>query len=223
MKKAIKDWFWTFLAGFLATVLGIALTFGIQNRVNAKRRAETARLLAVRIVDNMGFTHKELLDYQRVYTIIDSCGQILHHAIQADTLDRVNDTTITRFLNGILTEYVQVNIDNGLDAYKTEILDNIGDIELISHIERFYAYAREYTSTSGQVIEQKRLVTDKVYSHFYGKDEAGLRDFVLYLHNLPECDLFFARLQNINPLLVIIDQVMKGELDACRQRLGMQH
>ena len=58
MKKAIKDWLWTFLAGFLATVLGIVLTFGIQNRINERRKTETARLLAVRIVDNMGFTHK---------------------------------------------------------------------------------------------------------------------------------------------------------------------
>ena len=60
MKQETKSWLLTFLAGFLATVLGIALTFGIESRTNASKRAKTARLLAEQIVENMDRTYQQL-------------------------------------------------------------------------------------------------------------------------------------------------------------------
>ena len=219
MKKEMKNWFWTFLAGFLATVLGIALTFGIQNRMNEKRRAETARLLAVQIVDNMDYTFQELGDYKTAYAAIDSTAAILHWAIMADTLDRVNDTTVLRFLSGAITEYVQVDVANGIDAYKVEILNSIGDVELIDHIDKFYAHAREYTGISRQVVDQKRALSDAVYTHFYGDPNASYEDYVRYIFNMPEFRLFFARLENVRALLEILYPMMEEELDACKERL----
>lgn len=219
MKKEVKNWFWTFLAGFLATVLGIALTFGIQNRLNEKRRAETARLLAVQIVDNMDYTFQELGDYKEAYAAIDSTAGILHWAMMADTLDRVNDTTVLRFLSGAITEYVQVDVANGIDAYKVEILNSIGDVELIDHIDKFYAHAREYTGISKQVVDQKRALSDAVYTHFYGDPTASYEDYVRYIFDMPEFRLFFARLENVRALLEILYPMMEEELDACKERL----
>lgn len=219
MKKEVKNWFWAFLAGFLATVLGIVLTFGIQNRLNEKRRAETARLLAVQIVDNMDYTFQELGDYKTAYAIIDSTAGILHGAMLADTLDRVNDTTVLRFLSGAITEYVQVDVANGMDAYKVEILNTIGDVELIDHIDKFYAHAREYTGISKQVVDQKRALSDAVYTHFFGNPAYSYEEYIRYLFNMPEFRLFFARLENVRALLEILYPMMQEELDACKARL----
>lgn len=223
MKKAIKDWLWTFLAGFLATVLGIVLTFGIQNRLNERRKTETARLLARQIVDKMAFTHDELYDFQEAFNRIDSTSMILHLAIQADTLDRVDDDCLQLFLNMSLGEYVRIDVDNGMDAYKVEILNTIGDVELIGHIDQFYSYAREYSGVAGQVVDQKRIVADLVYANFYGKWDATIDDYVRYLHELPEFNVYYSRMQNIRPLLKVLHSMMNEQLDACRQRLGMQH
>ena len=222
MKKAIKDWLWTFLAGFLATVLGIVLTFGIQNRLNERRKTETARLLARQIVDKMAFTNDELYDFQEAFNRIDSTSMILHLAIQADTLDRVDDDCLQLFLNMSLGEYVRIDVDNGMDAYKLEILNTIGDVELIGHIDQFYSYAREYSGVAGQVVDQKRIVADLVYANFYGKWDATIDDYVRYLHELPEFNVYYSRMQNIRPLLKVLHSMMNEQLDACRQRLGMQ-
>ena len=46
MRPETKSWLQTFLAGFLATVLGIALTFGIESRMNTRKKLKTAHLLA---------------------------------------------------------------------------------------------------------------------------------------------------------------------------------
>ena len=219
MKKEVKNWFWTFLAGFLATVLGIALTFGIQNRLNDNRRKETARLLAQQIVDKMDFTYSELHDYISAYGTFDSTATILQRAIEADTLARVNDTVIWRFLGGAIGEYVQVDVDNGVDAYKVEILNSIGDVELIGHIDQFYARAREFAGISAQVIDQKRVVADCLYAHFYGDITATSRDYVRFLYDLPEFNIYYARLENVRNLLLILDPMMKEDLDACKERL----
>lgn len=219
MNKEVKNWFWTFLAGFLATVLGIALTFGIQNRLNEKRRAETARLLAQQIVDKMDFTYSELHNYISAYGTFDSTATILHLAIEADTLERVNDTVAWRFLGGAIGEYVQVDVDNGMDAYKVEILNSIGDVDLIGHIDQFYALAREFAGISAQVIDQKRVVADLLYSHFYGDITATSRDYVRFLYNLPEFNIYYARLDNVRSLLLLLDPMMKEDLDACKARL----
>lgn len=219
MNKEVKNWFWTFLAGFLATVLGIVLTFGIQNRLNEKRRAETARLLAVQIVDNMDYTFQELGDYKTAYATIDSTAAILHGAMLADTLDRVNDTTVLRFLSGAITEYVQVDVANGMDAYRVEILNTIGDVELIDHIDKFYAHAREYTGISKQVVDQKRALSDAVYTHFFGNAASSYEEYIRYLFNMPEFRLFFARLENVRALLEILYPMMQEELDACKALL----
>ena len=46
MSKESKTWLSTFLAGFLATVLGIVLTFGLESLISSSKRTKTARLLA---------------------------------------------------------------------------------------------------------------------------------------------------------------------------------
>lgn len=92
MKQETKSWLLTFLAGFLATVLGIVLTFGIESRINAHKRAKTAHLLALQIVDKM-----------------------------AETLERVDESVAESFLINSLSEYVQTEVDDGMDACK-EIL-----------------------------------------------------------------------------------------------------
>ncbi|MBP3203717.1 MAG: hypothetical protein J6M31_08985 [Bacteroidales bacterium] len=46
MKAEHKTWLSTFLAGFLATVLGIVLTFGLESLISSSKRAKTAHLLA---------------------------------------------------------------------------------------------------------------------------------------------------------------------------------
>ena len=168
MNAERRNWLATFLAGFLATALGILLTFGIDNLVSSSKRAKTARLLAQQIVKNMDQTYHDLHDYQELYDAIDSTSMCLHLAIMADTLDRVSDTLVSSFLNLSLSEYVQADIDNGIDAYKAEILGTIGNVELIGHIDQFYSYARQHAAVSSQVVDQKRVVADNVYARFYG-------------------------------------------------------
>ena len=221
MKTETKSWIRTFLAGFLATVFGIIITFGIENRISASRKAETARLLAEQIVGKMGRTHQLLHEYQELYDTIDSTSMILHLAILADTLERVDEAVVTTFINAALSEYVQVDVDNGMDAYKAEILNTIGNVELIGHIDDFYAYARQYRSVSSQVIDQKRVVADVVYGHFYGDMNATLLDYVRYLHELPEFNVYYSRMQNVRLSLRDIDKSMLAELDSCRKLLNL--
>ena len=219
MKKGAKDWMLAFLAGFLATVFGIVITFGIENLISASKRADTARLLAEQIVGKMERTHKQLHEYQELYDTIDSTSMVLHLAILADTLERVDDAVVVTFINASLSEYVQVDVDNGMDAYKTEILNTIGNVELIGHIDDFYGYARQYRAVSSQVIDQKRVVADLVYEHFYGDMEATLLDYVRYLHELPEFNVYYSRMQNVRLSLEEIDKAMLSELDSCKMLL----
>ena len=222
MNAERRNWLATFLAGFLATALGILLTFGIDNLVSSSKRAKTARLLAQQIVKNMDQTYHDLHDYQELYDAIDSTSMCLHLAIMADTLDWVSDTLVASFLNLSLSEYVQADIDNGIDAYKAEILGTIGNVELISHIDKFYSYARQHADVSSQVIDQKRVVTDNVYARFYGDWKATERDYVRYLHELTEFNIFYSRMQNVRASLRQIEESMSGELSTCKRILGIQ-
>ena len=85
--------------------------------------------------------------------MIDSTSMCLHLAILADTLDRVDDDIVITFINLSLSEYVQADTDSGMDAYKAEILNTIGNVELIGHMDQFYSYARQYAAVSSQVID----------------------------------------------------------------------
>lgn len=223
MKKETKNWTLSFLAGFLATVFGIIITFGIENQISASKRAETARLLAEQIVEKMGRTHQQLHEYQDLYDTIDSTSMVLHLAILADTLERVDEAVAVTFINAALSEYVQVDVDNGMDAYKAEILNTIGNVQLIGHIDDFYGYAREYRAVSSQVIDQKRVVADLVYGHFYGDLNATTFDYVRYLHELPAFNVYYSRMQNVRLTLQEIDKAMVGELDSCKTILNQPH
>ncbi len=222
MNAEKRNWIATFLAGFLATALGIFLTFGIDSLVSSSKRAKNARLLTQQIVENMDRTYEELHAYQDLYDAIDSTSMCLHLAILADTLDRVSDDLVSAFLNLSLSEYVQADIDNGADAYKAEILSTIGNVELIGHIDQFYSYARQHAAVSSQVIDQKRVVADNVYARFYGDLEATERDYVRYLHELTEFNVFYSRMQNVRASLRQIEDSMSQELSACKQILEIQ-
>lgn len=221
MKKETTTWLRNFLSSFLAAVCGIAITFGINNCVGATKKAETARLLAEQTVKKMGRTHQQLHEYQALYDTIDSTSMILHLAILADTLDRVDESVANTFINTAISEYVQADVDNGMDVYKTEILNTIGNVELIGHIDDFYGYARQYRSVSSQVINQKRVVADLVYRHFYGDMNATIFDYVRYLHELPEFNVYYSRMQNVRLSLQEIDKAMQGELDSCKKILKL--
>ena len=184
------------------------------------RKKKLARHIRGRqIVGNMERTFHDLHEYQELYDAIDSTSMCLHLAIMADTLDRVRDDIVVSFLNLSLSEYVQADIDNGIDAYKAEILSSIGDVELIGHIDQFYSYARQHAAVSSQVIDQKRVVADNVYTRFYGDWKATERDYVRYLHELTEFNVFYSRMQNVRASLGQIEEYMSTELSECKRIL----
>lgn len=223
MKQESKSWLMAFLAGFLATVLGIVLTFGIESRINAHKKARTARLLAEQIVEKMDQTYLQQHEYLATYESIDSTSTCLHLAILADTLDRVDDKVVDSFLVNSLAEYVQVDVDSGVDAYRTEILNTIGDVELIGHIDQFYALARQCAKVSQQVIDQKRVVADLVYAEFYGKGAASTsRSLVRFLHELPQFNVFWMRMQSARYPLMEGDKYMLEQLNACKEILNVE-
>ena len=140
----------------------------------------------------------------------------LHLAILADSLERVDISTAETFINCSLSEYVQADVDSGLDAYRGEILTNIGNVELLGHIDEFYSLAKQYAEVSAQVVNQKRVVADIVYGYFYGKWDANVFDYVRYLHELPEFNVFYSRMQNVRLSLQEIGAAMKTELNTCK-------
>lgn len=93
MRKESKTWLSTFLAGFLATVLGIVLTFGLESLISSSKRTKTARLLAGQIVDNMDRTYHELHElneynifYSRMQNVrasLDEIGQSMSAELEA--------------------------------------------------------------------------------------------------------------------------------------------
>lgn len=220
MKQDTKTWMRTFLASFTATVCGIIITFGINNYLNSSRKARTAQLLAEQIVGKMERTHQQLRKYQGIYDTIDSTSMVLHLAILADTLERVDEKLAVKFIDTSLAEYVQADVDNSMDAYKAEILNTIGNVELIGHIDDFYGYARQYRAVSSQVIDQKRVVADLVYGRFYGDTTATTFDYVRYLHELPEFNVYYSRMQSVRLTLQEIDKSMQQELDSCKKILN---
>ena len=224
MKQETKSWFLAFLAGFLATVLGIVLTFGIESRINAHKRAKTAHLLALQIVEKMDQTYGQLHEYLEIYESIDSTSMCLHLAILADTLERVDEQVAESFLVNSLSEYVQADIDDGLDTYRTEILNTIGDIELIGHIDQFYYMANQCSKVSQQIIDQKRVVADLVYGKFYGTGDSVTNwDYVRFLHGLPEFNVFYSRMQFARYPLMEGEKLMLAELEACKEILHVNN
>ena len=223
MKKETKTWLWSFTAGFMATVLGIVLTFGVQGMINSGKRTRMARLLAEQIVEKMDRTYQELHEYVDTYDSIDSTYRCLHLAIQADTLDSVDSKVVDEFLVNSLSEYVQAEVDNGMDAYISEILATIGNVDLIGHIDQFYNLARQCVKVSQQVIDQKRVVSDLTYSHFFGKDGTVTNlDYVRFLDGLPEFNVFYSRIQQARYPLTEGEVLMLAELDACKDILNIE-
>ena len=158
-------------------------------------------------------------EYQELYDTIDSTSMCLHLAIIADTLERVDTSVAVTFINCALSEYVQADVDSGVDAYKDAILSNIGNVELLGHIDEFYSCARQYADVSAQVVNQKRVVSDLVYGHFYGDWYATVFDYVRYLHELPEFNIYYSRMQNVRLSLQEIGQAMEAELERCKEIL----
>ena len=222
MKESVKSFLRAFIPGFLATVLGILLTFGVDSWNSARKREKTAQLLAEQIVGKMDRTYKSLMEYQELYDTLDSTSMCLHLAILADTLERVDTSVAITFINSALSEYVQADVDSGVDAYKDAILSNIGNVELLGHIDEFYSYARQYADVSAQVVNQKRVVSDLVYGYFYGKWDATVFDYVRYLHELPEFNVYYSRMQNVRLSLQQIGSAMESELDACKGILNIK-
>lgn len=223
MKQKTKNWILTFLAGFLATVLGIVLTFGIEGRVNAAKRSKTAHLLAVHIVEKMDRTCKSLHEYLAMYDAIDSAFMCLHYAMVADTLERVDEQVVETFLVNSLAEYVQADVDGGMDAYLSEILNTIGNVELIGHIDDFYISARQCVKVSQQVIDQKRVVTDLTYEKFYGSGYSVTNlDYVRFLFGLPAYKVFYSRMQAARYPLREGEAMMLAEIDACKKILHLE-
>ena len=219
MKESVKSFLRAFIPGFLATLLGILLTFGVDNWNNARKREKTAHLLAEQIVGKMERTYNSLMEYQELYNTIDSTSMCLHLAIIADTLERVDTSVAVTFINCALSEYVQADVDSGVDAYKDAILSNIGNVELLGHIDEFYSCARQYADVSAQVVNQKRVVSDLVYGHFSGDWYATVFDYVRYLHELPEFNVYYSRMQNVRLSLQEIGQAMEAELERCKEIL----
>jgi hypothetical protein len=216
MKASVKTFLKAFIPGFLATLLGILLTFGVSGWIDVHKRTKTARLLAEQIVGKMDRTYGSLMEYQQLYDTIDSTSMCLHLAILADTLERVDTSIAETFINCSLSEYVQANVDSGLDAYRGEILTNIGNVELLGHIDEFYSLAKQYAEVSAQVVNQKRVVADNVYGYFYGKWDVTVFDYVRYLHELPEFNVFYSRMQNVRLSLQGIGAAMQTELNTCK-------
>ena len=217
MKRETKSWVMSFLASFLATVLGIVLTFGIDSYIKSKKGAETAKLLALQITENMETVDQQINSYLDIYNYIDSAYVCVRHAIRADTLDKVNDETISKLLLYSLSEYSQLEAENNLDDYKIEILNTIGDVDLIGHINNFYTLAQQYVITSSLVIEQKQKVLDEVFVNFDISDETvAPRIIVRFLHELKEYRIFYSRMLEARTILIEIEKQMQRELTECK-------
>ena len=63
------------------------------------------------------------------------------------------------------------------------------------------------------MVNQKRVVADLVYGYFYGKLDATILDYVRYLHELPEFNVFYSRMQNVRLSLREIGAAMQTELN----------
>lgn len=223
MKKETKTWLSSFFAGFLATVLGIALTFGIDGLISAGKREKTARLLSEQILDKMVQTQEQLHEYLDMYDFIDSTSVILQQAIQADTLDRLDNDLLDTFLVNCMGEYVQVEIDDAMEVYKSEILNTIGNVDLLVQMDEFFNIARQCAKISGQVIDQKRVVSDLAYTHFYNAGgDITRQDYVMFLSTLPEFHVFFFRLQQVRYGLRQGDEFMLQKIDACKELLHLE-
>lgn len=213
MKRETRSWLMSFLAGFLATMLGIVLTFGIDSYVKSKKRKETAQLLALQITENMEIVKTQVNSYLEIYNTIDSIYSCVRRAIPADTLDRIDNESITKLLLYSMSEYSQLEAENCLDDYKIEILNTIGDVDLISHIDNFYTLAQQYVSTSSSVIEQKQKVLDVVYTKFDITDRTvDPRDIVKFFQEMPEYRIFYSRVLAVHTILEEIEKQMQREL-----------
>ena len=65
------------------------------------------------------------------------------------------------------------------------------------------------------------MLADIVYRHFYGDMKATTFDYVRYLHELPEFNVYYSRMQNVRLNLQEIDKAMLGELDSCKNILDI--
>lgn len=221
MTSRHKDLLLSFLCSFSATVLGIALTFGLDGLISSARRTRNAKLLARQAVTRMDRSYSELHEYLDIYDRMDSTSMALHLAILADTLERVDDKVVQTFLDLSLGEYVQADIKNPLEVYKTEILDNIGNVDLLGHIDDFYYLAAQYSDISSQVVDQKRICSDIVYARIYGDTTITERGIVRLLHEMPQFNVLYSRMQNVRFILKQADTQLLEELRACHDILGI--
>ncbi len=180
-------------------------------------------MLALQITENMELVDQQINSYLKIYNSIDSTYVCVHEGVLADTLEKVDDEVLDTLLLYSLSEYTQLEVDNRLDAYKLEILNTIGDVDLISHIDAFYILAQQYVNASSKVIEQKRKVTDTIFTNFdIKKPSIDKREVVRFLHELPEFNVFYFRMLNVRSILEEIEKSMQTELDNCKKILNIE-
>lgn len=190
------DWQLGVLSNFVATVLGIVMTLGVDDYLNKQKQKEYAHETLLAIVDDLKEQRSEMLNSIKRRSADDSLYVYILSCY--DQQKRPEKDSLDSFLQHIASggQRFGNNYTEQLLLANEELLESLNDLKLVKEIANAYNTFVPYNKDYDRLVEYRQHLRDKMPRYYY--DKHGMDSYEAYqqLMQLPEtyqCILINAR------------------------------
>ena len=171
-----KGWFKAFLSGFLATVLGIVLTFGTTRLIENKREKEMARMIVKSDVMNLISARNYIQSGYEYLSMIDSLNETcVNHYKEYRNLDALPDTVVGGFYGNITNTSIasatpSVWLSDGKDDLLQRVLGDMDYTVFITDAKMHTLFFDDFLTVVKKDID---IISDKLFYKVPKKTDTG--------------------------------------------------
>lgn len=190
------DWHLGLLSNFIATVLGIVMTLGVDDYLDRQSRKDYAHEMLLAIVDDLKEQRSDMLDAINRRTADDSLYVYILSCY--DQQKRPEKDSLDSFLQHIASvgQRFGNNYTEQLLLANDELLESLNDLELVKKIANSYNAFVPFNKDYDRLVEYRQRLRDKMPRYYYDKHSMDSYNAYLQLMQLPEtyqCILINAR------------------------------
>lgn len=175
--KSSTDAWKEILTGFVSTVLGIAVTIGVDNRLEDKQAEEDKRNLTIMIIHDLDESELQMrasVDLFRRY--FDKAEYVFTHL---DQIDEIQEDTLVKAMQFLAFE-LELNPVKFPQMAENILINNmsnwttLSNVKFMSNAELCFAYRKRFNET---LVDQETYVpARKLYRLYYDKDHEAELD-----------------------------------------------
>lgn len=128
-----------FVISVLGTAIGVALTFGLNGRLESRKQAQAQRLTAIMVIHDIDNTIDELKRMKKLEE--DRCKLLEYATDHKGHLDKVPYDTLKSIINNLLNNNSEYRFDNSKEKIFNSDLDtwqNLGNMKFIDNVQSFF-------------------------------------------------------------------------------------